>query len=314
MQFSILDRAQSIVGDSDADALRRTLDHARHVEELGFARFFVAEHHGVPGIPGSAPTVLAAAVAGETSSIRVGTGGIMLPAHQPLVAAEQIGVLEALFPGRIDAGIGNSVGFTQPVRDALRQGDPTELKAAFPSEVEELLDYLRGEAAITARPANAGATPVWLLAGFKSILTAAQLGVNVIVGGPSLFARDEPRHPYLERYRELHPSGQAMVAVDVAVADTVEEARELLMPQIVAGVLSRTTGSFGALDPAPQRLTATQQARVDESLAMSIYGSPEQVRDQLGQLCEYCGVDEVMITGGMADVAGQRRSEELLVM
>ncbi len=153
----------------------------------GFSCFFVAEHHGVPGIAGSAPTVLAAAVAAQTSSIRVGTAGIMLPAHQPVVAAEQIAVLEALFPGRIDAGIGNSVGFTQPVRDALRQGDPAELKAAFPADVAELLTYLRGEAEITARPANVGATPVWLLAGFKSVLTAAQLGVNVIVGGPSLF-------------------------------------------------------------------------------------------------------------------------------
>ncbi len=290
----------------------------------GFSRFFVAEHHGVPGIAGSAPTVLAAAVAAQTSSIRVGTAGIMLPAHQPVVAAEQIAVLEALFPGRIDAGIGNSVGFTQPVRDALRQGDPAELKAAFPADVAELLTYLRGEAEITARPANVGATPVWLLAGFKSVLTAAQLGVNVIVGGPSLFdlgaqrgdcaSGGAKRHPYLERYREIHPAGQAIVSADIAVAETREAARELLMPQIVAGVLSRTTGSFDALNlqASSVRLTARQRARVDESLAMSIFGSPEQVRDELGQLCEFCGVDEVLVTGGMADIAGQRHSEELL--
>ncbi|WP_026196133.1 MsnO8 family LLM class oxidoreductase [Corynebacterium lubricantis] len=314
MRFSILDRAQTIRGESDADPLRRVIAHAQQVEELGFERILVAEHHGVPGIPGSAPTVLAAAVAANTSSIRVGTGGIMLPAHQPLVAAEQIGVLEALFPGRIDAGIGNSVGFTKPVRDALRQGDPAELKQQFPTELRELLAYLRGEADITARPGNAGATPVWLLAGFKSILTAAELGINVIVGGPSLFDRSEPKHPYLERYRAQHPSGQVIVSANIAVAESEGKARDLLMPQIVAEVLSRSTGAFEAMDPdaASMRLTERQQQRVDGGLAMSIYGTPDSVRVQLKELEAFTGASEFLVTGAMTDLDAQKRSESFL--
>lgn len=314
MRFSILDRAQTIRGESDAEPLNRVIEHAKFVESLGFRRFLVAEHHGVPGIPGSAPTVLAASVAAQTSSIRVGTGGIMLPAHQPLIAAEQIGVLEALYPGRIDAGIGNSVGFTKPVREALRQGDPAELKREFPEQLQELLAFLNGTAEITARPANAGATTVWLLAGFKSILTAADLGLNVIVGGPSLFDRSERHHPYLERYREQHPSGQVIVSANIAVADSKEEARDLLMPQIVAEVLSRSTGAFEAMDPdaGTLELTERQQKRVDEGLAMSIYGTPESVSAQLKDMQEYTRADEFLITGAMTDLEGQQRSERYL--
>ncbi|MHA2789669.1 MsnO8 family LLM class oxidoreductase [Corynebacterium sp. S7] len=314
MRFSVLDRAQTIRGESDADPLRRVIAHAQQVQELGFQRILVAEHHGVPGIPGSAPTVLAAAVAANTSSIRVGTGGIMLPAHQPLVAAEQIGVLEALFPGRIDAGIGNSVGFTAPVREALRQGDPTELKQQFPGQLQELLAFLNGTADITARPANNGATPVWLLAGFKSIITAAELGINVIVGGPSLFDRAEPKHPYLESYREQHPAGQVIISANIAVADSEEQARDLLMPQIVAEVLSRSTGAFDAMDPdaASVQLTERQQNRVDEGLAMSIYGTPASVRAQLADMAAYTGADEFLVTGAMTDLDGQAKSERYL--
>ncbi|WIM67228.1 MsnO8 family LLM class oxidoreductase [Corynebacterium breve] len=311
MIFSRLDRAQSIAGESDAVALRRTVDHARFLEEIGFHRFFVAEHHGVPGIPGSAPTVLAAAVAAATSSIQVGTAGIMLPAHQPLIAAEQIGVLEALYPGRVDAGIGNSVGFTPPVREALGQGDPAELKQEFPRRVAELLAFLRGDAPVTARPANAGVTPVWLLAGFKSVLTAAELGINVIVGGPSLFARDSDSHPYLDRFREIHPAGHVIVAVDIAVADTREGARELLLPQVVTEVRSRTTGSFEALR-ADWTLTPREQQRVEEGLGMTIYGTPDEVYAQLQELQKFTGADDFLVTGGMADLVGQARSEQYL--
>ncbi|HET6739493.1 MAG TPA: MsnO8 family LLM class oxidoreductase, partial [Kribbella sp.] len=117
--LSVLDRSRTRVGETEAETLRATVQVAQQVEELGYKRFWVSEHHSVPGVVGSAPTVLAAAVAAQTDRIRVGTGGVMLPNHQPLVVAEQFGVLESLFPGRIDMGLGRSVGFTNGVRRAL---------------------------------------------------------------------------------------------------------------------------------------------------------------------------------------------------
>lgn len=311
MRFSTLDRAQSIAGDSDADALRRVPAHAARVEALGFQRFLVAEHHGVPGIPGSQPAMLALAVAEATSAIRVGTAGIMLPNHPPLVAAEQVGVLAALYPGRIDIGVGNSVGFTQPVRDALRQGDPTELKDRFEDDLREFLAYLRGEAEVTSRP-ESGSVDVHVLAGFRSISLAARLGLGVIVGGPSLLVRAE--HEGLAGYRRQHPSGRSLISLDIAVADTEEAARDLLLPQHVAGVLARRTGAFEALpavDELPE-LTARERTRVADSLAASVYGTPAQVRARLEEITRFAGTDEVLVTGGMSDLAGQARSEELL--
>ncbi len=140
--FSVLDRSRTREGHPAAEALRDTVRFAREIEELGYHRFWVSEHHGVPGVAGSAPTVLAAAVASATRSIRVGTGGVMLPNHQPLVVAEQFGVLESLFPGRIDMGLGRSVGFTTGVRKALgRDKDDAD---DFAGQLDELLGWFRG--------------------------------------------------------------------------------------------------------------------------------------------------------------------------
>ena len=152
MRFSVLDRGA-------AGPLDQVAEHARHVERLGFRRFLVAEHHGVPGIPVGQPGMLAAHVAAHTQRIRVGTAGIMLLNHPPFLVAEQINLLEALYPGRIDIGIGSSVGFTGPVRRALRQGEPAEVKQRFEAELATLLRYLRGEEAVTVRPEYAG-TPI----------------------------------------------------------------------------------------------------------------------------------------------------------
>lgn len=313
MRFSTLDRAQAIAGDSDADALRRTLDHAVRVESLGFERFLLAEHHGVPGIPGSQPTLLALAVAEATSTIRVGTGGIMLPNHPPLIAAEQVGVLTSLHPGRIDVGIGNSVGFTQPVRDALRQGDPTELKHRYEGDVREFLSFVRGTADVTARPGVDDAS-FYLLAGFRSIDLAARLGLGVIVGGSSLLAAQP--HAGLAAYREKFPAGHAIIALDIAVADTEKDARALLYPQHVAGVLSRRTGEFGPLphvaEVAESDFTARERSRLADSLAGAVYGTPAQVRARLAEITRFTGVSDILVTGGMSDIEGQARSEELL--
>ncbi|WP_461031036.1 MsnO8 family LLM class oxidoreductase, partial [Streptomyces sparsus] len=149
--LSVLDRSLVRAGEQPGSALRDTVRFARDVEGLGYHRFWVAEHHGVPGIAGSAPTVLAAAVAAATSRIRVGTGGVMLPNHVPLVVAEQFGVLQALHPGRIDVGLGRSVGFTDGVRRAL--GADRDAADGFDERIGELLAYLDGRTALPALPA-----------------------------------------------------------------------------------------------------------------------------------------------------------------
>jgi alkanesulfonate monooxygenase SsuD/methylene tetrahydromethanopterin reductase-like flavin-dependent oxidoreductase (luciferase family) len=151
-RFSVLDRSRTREGHDGPEALRDTVRFARELDGLGYHRVWVAEHHGVPGVAGSAPTVLAAAVAAATRTIRVGTGGVMLPNHQPLVVAEQFGVLESLFPGRIDMGLGRSVGFTGGVRKALgRDKDDAD---DFAAQLAELLDFFRGTSAtgVRARP------------------------------------------------------------------------------------------------------------------------------------------------------------------
>src|SRR5215207_4905602 len=137
--LSILDRSRTRAGETEAETLRGTVRLAQQVEELGYHRFWVSEHHSVPGVVGSAPTVLAAAVAAATTRIRVGTGGVMLPNHQPLVVAEQFGVLESLFPGRIDMGLGRSVGFTDVVRRAL--GRDKDMADDFSAQLDELLGW-----------------------------------------------------------------------------------------------------------------------------------------------------------------------------
>lgn len=322
MRFSVLDRAHSVAGDTESETLRGVIDHARAVEKLGFKRFFTAEHHAVPGIPGSQPAVLASAVAAATTTIRVGTAGFQLPNHPPLIVAEQIAVLEALYPGRIDAGIGNQVGFTGPVRAALRQGEPHEVKARYSDDLAELLSFLAGTATVTARPANDAQTPVWVLAGFRSLLTAAELGLPVIVGGPSLLATDSAEHEGLSLYRKnFQPSAfasepRAIIALDVAVADSESAARDLVIPQVYSSVVSRRTGSFEHLARAEDidvdSLTSTEQSRIANGVAATVHGTPAQVEGQLRRILAFTGVDEVLVTGGMSDLAGRARSEELL--
>ncbi|GAA4283850.1 MsnO8 family LLM class oxidoreductase [Brevibacterium daeguense] len=320
--MSVLDRANSRTGESEFRALRRVIARAQHAERLGFHRFWVAEHHGVPGIVGSAPTVLMASVAARTTSIRVGSGGVMLPAHQPIVVAEQAATLEALHPGRIDLGLGRSLGFTAAVRAALRQD--ADAAERFPDDLSELLGYLRGEAAVSARPQNRAATPVYLLATGRGLDRAAQAGLGVVLGGPSLFSRaDRDEHPGIARYRrEFRPSPFAerpfvMVAANIAVADSRQEARELLLPEAWALVASRSTGEFPPLQSAQQvrelKRTDRQDRRLGDHLETGIAGSPAEVRAELEALIEFTGADELLATGGMFDVEAQARSDELLI-
>ena len=173
VRLSVLDRSRTREGHTHSEALRDTVRLARELERLGYHRVWVSEHHGVPGVAGSAPTVLAAAVAGATRTIRVGTGGVMLPNHRPLVVAEQFGVLESLFPGRIDMGLGRSVGFTDGVRRALGRdkGDAED----FEAQLAELLGWFRGTSptGVHARPAEGLTVPPFVLAQLLGAAAAA---------------------------------------------------------------------------------------------------------------------------------------------
>ena len=317
MRFSVLDRAAGTHHESHSETLQSVAAHAQHVEKLGFCRFLVAEHHGVPGIPGSQPAQLATYVASHTSTIRVGTGGIMVPNHPPYLIAEQIGLLESLFPGRIDAGLGSSVGFTKPVRAALRQGEPQELKARLDEDLAELLDYLAGRGAVSAYPADHARTPIYMLAGYRSAFTAAKLGIGVITGGPLATQADA-----IEAYRKnFTPSDflskpHAIASLNIAVAHTTQKARDLLLPEAYSQVLSRSTGIFEQLTVAADLdldgLTAQQRKRIEESLAHTVYGTPAEVESALSDASVQLDVDEFLVTGDIPDRQGRSLSEELL--
>lgn len=332
--LSLLDRANTRrrggVAVEPSQILADVIARAQAAEALGFHRFWVAEHHAVPGIAGSAPTVLMAALAARTERIRIGSGGIMLPDHQPLVMAEQIATLQALAPGRIDAGLGSSVGFTAPVRRALRQDDSARFDAG--DQARELIAYLDDRhddgAEVTAQPADRSQTPLFVLASSRSIPLAAQLGTGVVVGGPGLMAaaRDaDPgeQHEGIATYRrDFVPSEHrrqapwVVVAVSVAVADKAEDAAQLALQEAWALTRSRTVGSFEPLQPVDEldlaALSDRERRRLHEHLNQVITGTPDQVREQLERLIDFAGADEVLVTGGMADPAAQRRSDELL--
>ncbi|MEU7099800.1 LLM class flavin-dependent oxidoreductase [Streptomyces longwoodensis] len=307
-RFSVLDRSRIREGHPPGEALRDTVRLAREVEALGYHRFWVAEHHGVPGVAGSAPTVLAAAVAGATERIRVGTGGVMLPNHRPLVVAEQFGVLESLFPGRIDMGLGRSVGFTDGVRRAL--GRDKEDAEDFAAQIEELLGWFRGTSptGVHARPAEGLGVPPFVLAMGEGADVAARLGLPLVIG--DLRGRDRMRRG-IDRYRDaFRPSPWArqpyvVVSGTVAVAPTPEAARRLLVPEAWSMAYSRTHGTFPPLPPAEEveRRTMTDKERgfYESGLTGHIAGTPEQVAGELEALLEETEADEVLVTTSTHD-------------
>ena len=315
MRFSVLDRAAAVAGESSEETLQAVRAHAQHAESLGFVRFLVAEHHGVPGLVGSQPALLSAHLAGATSRIRIGTAGIMVPNHPPLLIAEQIGMLEALFPGRIDIGLGSSVGFTAPVRAALRQD--VDAKSLYDVDLAHILSYLTETAAVTAQPAADGRTPIYLLAGFRSALTAAKLGLGIITGGPV-----ETQAKAVQSYREnFHPSDfcptpRVISSLNIAAATTQRAAADLLLPEAYAKVMAQTTGRFEPLRPAREldlaALTKQQRRRLKQEQAQTITGVPRDLKAHLAEIARRLGVDEFLVTGDMPDRAGRARSEELL--
>jgi luciferase family oxidoreductase group 1 len=296
--LSILDRSRTRSGETEAETLRGTVRLAQEVEALGYHRFWVSEHHSIPGVAGSAPTVLAAAIAAVTTRIRVGTGGVMLPNHQPLVVAEQFGVLESLYPGRIDMGLGRSVGFTNGIRRAL--GVEKDAVEDFSGQLEELLGYFTGtqeaHPQVHARPGEGLRVPPYVLAVGEGAVLAADLGLPLVIAG---VRGERELLNWLSRYREqFKPSTWAarpyvVLAATVAVADTSEAARRLLLSEAWSSAWSRTRGVFPPLLPTDEVLgiTMTDKERgfFDDSLRGQLYGTPDEVDVALGGLVSRTG-------------------------
>lgn len=317
--LSVLDLSPIVEGGDAAQSFRNTLALAQHAERLGYRRFWLAEHHGMPGIASAATAVLIGHVAGGTRSIRVGAGGIMLPNHSPLVIAEQFGTLESLYPGRIDLGLGRAPGSDQATARALRrslQSDPDE----FPRDVVELMDYLSDEPrqAVRAVPGRGLKVPVWILG---SSLFGAQLAA--MLGLPYAFASHFAPGQMMQAialYRAtFKPSAQlaqpyVMLGFNVFAADTDEQAQVLATSMQQAFVNLRTGRPSKLQPPVPgylEQLPAPARAMLDEVLSCSAIGSPETVRQGLRAFIERTGADELMITSQIFDHAARLRSYEI---
>jgi luciferase family oxidoreductase group 1 len=318
--FSILDLAPVPDGSTPADALRRGLELAQHAEKLGYRRYWVAEHHNMVGIASAATSVVIGYIAGGTSTIRVGAGGIMLPNHSPLVIAEQFGTLESLYPGRIDLGLGRAPGTDQRTLRALRR-DPSAADT-FPQDVLELqalLGPVQPGQTIQAVPGAGLNVPLWILG---SSLFGAQLAA--MLGLPYAFASHfapEALMQALEVYRErFEPSAQldrpyAMAGINVIAAETDAEARYLFTSaqQSFTNLFRGTRGRLlPPIDDIETYWSPSEKVQASRMLARSFVGSPETIRRGLERFMEETRVDEVMVAAAIFDQAARLRSYEIL--
>jgi luciferase family oxidoreductase group 1 len=314
--LSVLDLAPIAEGQDAGTALRKSRDLARHAEGLGYNRFWMAEHHSMPGIASAATSVALAFVGAGTSSIRIGAGGIMLPNHAPLVIAEQFGTLEALFPGRVDLGLGRAPGTDRAAALALRRNLQSD-EHQFPSDVVELMNYFAGDpdARVRAVPGEGQTVPVWILG---SSLFGAQLAA--MLGLPYAFASHfapgqmtDAIRVYRERFQ---PSAQldrpyVMLGFNAFAADTDAEAR-LLATSVMQAFVNLRTGRASKLPPPvpdyADTLPAPARAMLDEVLSCSAIGSPAAVKAQLEAFVARTGADELMVTSQIFDHGARLRS------
>jgi luciferase family oxidoreductase group 1 len=318
--LSVLDLSPILLNGTARDALMRSRDLAQHVEKWGYNRYWLAEHHSMPGIASAATSVVIGYVAEATSKIRVGSGGIMLPNHAPLVIAEQFGTLEALYPGRIDLGLGRAPGSDQATARALRRslqsnGDD------FPEQLAELRGFLLpvSKAGVRAVPGEGMNIPIWLLG--SSTFSAQLAGY---LGLPFAFAGQfSPAYmlPALQLYRQrFQPSDlldapYAMVGVNVFAAGTEQEAQRLFTSQqqmhldLVRGVPGQLAPPVDSMDGLWQ---PNEKAAVESMLNSTIVGDPAQVKAQLQALAETTRADEIIIHSMIYDHAARQRSYEIV--
>ena len=318
--LSVLDLAPIVEGSDAGQALRNSVELARHTEQLGYSRFWMAEHHSMPGIASAATAVALAYVGTKTSAIRIGAGGIMLPNHAPLTVAEQFGTLESLFPGRVDLGLGRAPGTDQAAAYALRRNLNAN-ENEFPKDVLELQGYFKGtHGRVRAIPGEGLDIPIWILG---SSLFGAQLAA--MLGLPYAFAShfapqmlDEAIRVYRETFR---PSEQldrpyVMLGFNAFVADSDEEA-ELLSTSIQQAFVALRTGQPTKLPP-PQAgyaetLPLQSRAILQSVLSCSAIGNPDSARKQVDQFVERYKPDELMVTAQIYDHQARLRSYELLM-
>jgi luciferase family oxidoreductase group 1 len=322
LSLSVLDLVMVNAEGSPSQSMRNSLDLARHVERWGYNRYWLAEHHNIKGIASAATSVLIGFIAGGTSTIRVGSGGIMLPNHSPLIIAEQFGTLESLYPGRIELGLGRAPGTDRVTAMALRRGSLDESEDDFPNSVEELMNYLAPRTntkEVRATPGEGLNIPIWLLGSsiFSAQLAAAR-------GLPFAFASHfAPAHleSALNIYRErFQPSKTlqkpyAMAAVNVLAADTDEEANRLFTSiQLMAlGMIRR---NHGLLQPHVNNMDDLwdqhEKYAVGERLKYSFVGGPSKVKKGLESFLNRTQADEIMAVSHIYDHVARLRSFEIL--
>lgn len=318
--FSVLDLAPVVAGATPADAFRNSLELAQHAERCEYRRFWLAEHHNMPGIASAATAVVIGHVAGGTKSIRVGAGGVMLPNHAPLVIAEQFGTLESLYPGRIDLGLGRAPGTDTATTLAIR-GEIRSTDDDFPRQVAELQAYLEPAALgqkVRAVPGAGLRVPIWLLG---SSLFSADLAGRL--GLPFAFASHFAPAEMMQALRiyraRFRPSRQlekphAMLGINVVAADTDAEARRIFTSHQQAFVYLRR-GTPGQIPPPIEDIetfwSPAEKAMASQSLLCSAVGSAETVERGLRKFMEVTEADELMITGLIFDQKARLRSYEI---
>ncbi|ANX05439.1 LLM class flavin-dependent oxidoreductase [Immundisolibacter cernigliae] len=319
--FSVLDLAPVAVGSNAGQALRNTLDLARHAERLGFRRYWLAEHHGMAGIASAATAVVIGQVAAATTRIRVGAGGIMLPNHAPLVIAEQFGTLAALFPDRIDLGLGRAPGTDQITARALRRNLAASAEE-FPQDVIELMAYLGPPdpaQPVRAIPGEGTQVPIWILG---SSLFGAQLAAAL--GLPFAFASHfapAQMQQAVDIYRsQFRPSQQlqsayVMVGYNVFAADTDEQA-QLLASSMQQAFVALRSGRPGKLPPPVpgylDSLSPMERSMLDQVLSCSAIGAPDTVQARMASFIERVQPDELIITSQMFEHTARLHSYEIV--
>jgi luciferase family oxidoreductase group 1 len=320
--LSILDLSPIVEGSDAAQALRNTLDLARHAESSGYRRYWLAEHHNMDGVASSATAVLVGHVAGGTQHMRVGSGGVMLPNHAPLIVAEQFGTLATLYPERIDLGLGRAPGTDPMTMRALRRRLANNEEEGFIGDVLELQGYLGAPQtgqSVRAVPGMNTHVPIWLLgSSLFSAQAAAMLGLPFAFAShfaPGLLI--QALQVYRERFR---PSPQcstpyAMVGVNVIVADTDEQAAHLFtsVQQRFLGMQRGVRGPLPRPVPTMDGLwSAIERANVERALSVAAIGSPATVARELGAIVERTHADELIVTTGVHDHTSRLESYELL--
>ncbi|MEZ0242125.1 MAG: LLM class flavin-dependent oxidoreductase [Sphingomonas sp.] len=316
--YSLLDLVPVVQGGTISQSLANAADLARHAEALGFTRYWVAEHHGMAGIASAATSVVIAHVGAATSTIRIGAGGIMLPNHAPLVIAEQFGTLDALFPGRVDLGLGRAPGSDMKVARAIRRTLESDANE-FPRDVMELQRYFAddGQTGIRAVPGAGAKVDLWILG---SSLFGAQLAAAL--GLPYAFAShfapgllDEAVETYRRNFRPsaVLAKPHLMLGFNVFAAETDEEAELLASSQQQAFVALRTNQPIQLPPPVPgyRASLGPHAALLDQVLSASAVGSPETVKRQIEAFIARTGADELMIASAMYDHGARRRSLEI---